>query len=174
MGSIAGGTGAGMMVQPAVLHQAYHKTKDSKGSLYWSGDCSLIRALLKKKQDNNRTKIMSTYANAYACLKEINGFYLKASGKYHDMPIDVDYYREGILPYDFLFLIGRQNCEGGILGSGKAENYFEMAKEILRTQLTPIGIGAYSSEDNLILSLIERKRYESILQRRSGRYHIPF
>lgn len=156
VGSVAGGTGAGMMVQLPFYIRHIIKQKTARDHVLIRG-LFIDPSITEEKQDNNRTKIMSTYANAYACLKEINGFYLKASGKYHDMPIDVDYYREGMLPYDFLFLIGRQNCKGGILGSGKAENYFEMAKEILRTQLTPIGIGAYSSEDNLILSLIEKR-----------------
>lgn len=154
VGSIAGGTGAGMMVQLPFYIRHIIKQKTAR-------DYVLVRGLFidpsitEEKQDNNKTKITSTYANAYACLKEINGFYLKANGVDHDIPIDVDYYREGMLPYDFLFLIGRQNCKGGILGNGKAENYFEMTKEILRTQLTPIAVDAYSAEDNLILSLLQ-------------------
>lgn len=154
VGSIAGGTGAGLMVQLPFFVRELIEEKTAR-------DHILIRGLFigptvtEEYQHNNVIKKTATYANAYACLKEINGFYLKASGVNYDIPIEVDYYKEGRIPYDFLFLIDRQKCKGGVLASGRAGNYLEMAKECLRAQLTPIGEGMYSAEDNLILTYLE-------------------
>lgn len=156
VGSIAGGTGAGLMVQLPFYIRQLIEAKTAR-------DHILIRGLFvgptvtEEYQNNNIVKKTSTYANAYACLKEINGFYLKASGINYDIPIEVDYYKKGRIPYDFLFLIDRNNYEGGVMENCRAGNYLEMAMEILRTQLTPVGVGMYSAEDNLILTHLEGK-----------------
>ena len=160
VGSIAGGTGAGMMVQlPFYLRKLIGEKKHV-----------LIRGLFltpdvcKSVQGYNPIKIESIYSNAYACIKEINACNENAFSNASDIPIDIECYEKGraadgvitnLIPYDFIFLIGKKNLNDGIFGNGYLTNYFDMAKNILRAQLTQIGSKLYSAEDNLILGHID-------------------
>ena len=162
VGSIAGGTGAGMMVQlPFYLRDLIGK-KTGKKHILIRG-LFLTPDVCESVQGYNPMKIASIYSNAYACIKEINACNENAFSEASDIPIDIEYYEKGraadgvkanMIPYDFIFLIGRNNLNGGILGNGYLTNYFDMAKNILRAQLTQIGSKLYSAEDNLILGHI--------------------
>lgn len=162
VGSIAGGTGAGMMVQlPFYLRNLIGK-KTGKKHILIRG-LFLTPDVCESVQGYNPMKIASIYSNAYACIKEINACNENAFSEASDIPIDIEYYEKGraadgvktnMIPYDFIFLIGRNNLNGGILGNGYLTNYFDMAKNILRAQLTQIGSKLYSAEDNLILGHI--------------------
>ena len=160
VGSIAGGTGAGMMVQlPFYLRKLIGKKKHVliRGLFLTPDVCESV-------QGYNPIKIASIYSNAYACIKEINACNENAFREASDIPIDIECYEKGraadgvntnMIPYDFIFLIGRKNLNDRIFGNGYLTNYFDMAKNILRTQLTQIGSKLYSAEDNLILGHID-------------------
>lgn len=163
VGSIAGGTGAGMMVQlPFYLRKLIGEQTGKKHILIRG--LFLTPDVCESVQGYNPIKIASIYSNAYACIKEINACNENAFSKASDIPIDIEYYEKGraadgvktnMIPYDFIFLIGRNNLNGGILGNGYLTNYFDMAKNILRAQLTQIGARLFSAEDNLILGHID-------------------
>lgn len=159
VGSIAGGTGAGLMVQLPLYLKERIQSKTQRGSVLVRG-IFIGPTITEEKQGNDEDKICATFGNAYACVKEINGLNAFASRNKDDIPITIEYYEPkkgrdnkeiNPVPYDFLFLLDKNNYRGGVLGADAVmEDYIKMAANILRAQLTAIGAKVYSSEDNLI------------------------
>jgi len=165
-GSIAGGTCAGTMVQfplyvREMLIQRSAATDPNIRGLF------IGASVTEAYQEGNTTKIRDTYANDYACIKEINGLFHFASTPAEDIPIRLEYYKptaalggDGTnpIPYKYLFLVEKYNHHGkSIPGGAKPQDYEEMAANILMAQLSQIGDEAEGSEDNLIRGLIDTK-----------------
>jgi len=159
VGSIAGGTCAGTMVQmPYVIRQlmkerGINKTVKIKG-LFIGPTVTL------GYQDGFPEKIRDTFSNAYACVKEINGLYRFASYDMKKIPIKIEGYEPhrtaynsdvNQIPYDFIFLIDRNGLTGQTLcPDAVPKDYEGMAVNILQAQLSQVGSTAAGAEDNLI------------------------
>lgn len=163
VGSIAGGTCAGSMVQLPLyvrerLIQHSAATDPNIRGLF------IGPSVTESYQEGNTTKIRDTYANGYAVIKEINGFYRFASMDKNSIPVKLEYYepkkeKDGNdtnpIPYKYLFLIEKYNHMGKPLPRGaRPHDYEKMVANILLAQLSPIGAEAEGSEDNLIRGLI--------------------
>ena len=164
VGSVAGGTCAGTMVQlplyvRKLLIQRSAATDPNIRGLF------IGASVTEGYQEGNTTKIRDTYANDYACIKEVNGFYHFASSPKDDIPVSLEFYEptkviggDGVnpIPYKYIFLLERFNHLGkSIPGGAKPKDYEAMAANILLAQLSQIGDEAEGSEDNLIRKLIQ-------------------
>lgn len=164
VGSIAGGTCAGTMVQfplyvRELLIQRSAATDPNIRGLF------IGASVTEAYQEGNPTKIRDTYANDYACIKEINGLFHFASSAKEDIPVSLEYYKpeqsaggDGTnpIPYKYIFLIEKYNYHGkSIPGGARPQDYELMAANILMAQLSQIGDEAEGSEDNLIRGLID-------------------
>ncbi len=164
VGSIAGGTCAGIMVQfPLLVRQMLIQrsaaTDPNIRGLF------IGASVTEPYQEGNPTKIRDTYANDYACIKEINGLFRFASQPADDIPVRLEYYEpdrtvggDGTnpIPYKYLFLVEKYNFHGkSVPGGARPEDYEAMAANILMAQLSQIGDEAEGSEDNLIRGLID-------------------
>ena len=164
VGSIAGGTGAGLMVQLPLYIKSKILSMTKRGNVLVRG-VFIGPTITEEKQNNDQEKITATYGNAYACVKEVNALNVFASRNKFDIPIKIDFYepkrdsgnREvNPIPYDFLFLLDQRNYKGGVLSvDAHLEDYIKMAADILRAQLTSVGVNLFSAEDNLIRPLIK-------------------
>ena len=164
VGSIAGGTCAGIMVQfPLFVRQLLIQRSAAKDPNIRG--LFIDASVTEPYQEGNPTKIRDTYANGYACIKEINGLFRYASVPGEDIPVRLEYYEpdrtvggDGTnpIPYKYLFLIEKYNFHGkSVPGGARPENYEAMAANILMAQLSQIGDEAEGSEDNLIRGLID-------------------
>lgn len=169
-GSLAGGTGSGLVLPVALYIQNYLRTAFPGNSTITRGFFLLPEVfyeVIPAQAERNNLK-----ANAYAALRELDAFMMKADGKlpsqYKDY-VKIHFPREAadgfeeydVSPYDFCFLFDAQNAEGAKLNSH--EQYLDHAATCIYAQsIGPMNRRSNSSEDNTIRSLAResgRNRY---------------
>lgn len=166
VGSVSGGTCSGMAIQ---LPFYIRKLVEQKAQL----PRVIIRGLFVMSditegvQDTN-AKRSAVHVNSYAFLRELNGFYHAQTYEKGTQKLNIEHYNPPKrtikedstamakqVPYDFLFLIEKSNINGQNIGS--FDDYIVKAGKIVRSQLFASNISddMYSTEDNLIVSLVD-------------------
>lgn len=169
-GSLAGGTGSGILLPVGMYVRNYLQTR-------YQDHSAIIRGLFLEPDTffdviDDEGERNSLRANAYAAVRELDAFFRKqhmgelegyrgivfnaprpGSGERMDYP--------SVLPYNFVFLLDAINEEGEHLPT-KAD-YEHHAADILFAQaLSPISSPSNSKEDNVIKKQVEsngRSRY---------------
>ncbi|MBQ8028328.1 MAG: hypothetical protein IJ262_02845 [Clostridia bacterium] len=181
-GSITGGTGAGMFLQiPFYIRNLLKNTAGLENiiirGLFFGPDITRPH----QSSDTNRKAVG---VNAYACLKELNAFYLTQMDSELKEKLKLDYYgnttgtvnrvnwtirteQDAIdarvletasaeIPYNYVYLIESNNANGG-LGNVDVTTVENLASRILFTLLfTPVVNQSLSVEDNFTLDQIKR------------------
>jgi hypothetical protein len=168
--TLAGGTGSGLILPVSMYIKQFLKTKIQIPGSITRGFFILPEILygaVTAEPMRNAFK-----ANAYAVLRELNAFILKADGnlperyknKVHMMfpKIGTNEFEEyDVLPMDFCFMFDAQNIEGKKLNS--TEQYLDHAATCIYAQsIGPMNTRSNSSEDNVIRTLVSgqsRNRY---------------
>lgn len=169
VGSLAGGTGSGMLLYLGMHIRNYMKE-------YYSTDAVDIRgfflsAEIFKSNIEEQKELMTLMANSYATLKELNAFFMKADNlltkKYTSLIFDgLEYETKKIkeynsLPYDFCFIYDYISMSNENLGQ-KSNYIVHAAKCIYALAISPINERSNSLEDNQIIPLVDsdgRNRY---------------
>ena len=175
-GSIAGGTGSGLVLPVAMYIRNFLISRYQDNSAIIRGfflEPDVLFGRLVDEDERNRQR-----ANAYAAIREIDAFFRKeyagTSKKYAHVVFNapqpglgerIDY--PNILPYHFVFLMDALNANGDSLTDAEGrydfEGYQQHAADCIYTQtLSPLSGRSNSSEDNVILMLAAnngRSRY---------------
>ncbi|MCL1917276.1 MAG: tubulin-like doman-containing protein [Peptococcaceae bacterium] len=168
--TLAGGTGSGLILPISMYIKQFLKTKIQIPGSITRGFFILPEILygaVTAEPMRNAFK-----ANAYAVLRELNAFILKADGnlpqRYQDK-VHLLFPKAGtnqfeeydVLPMDFTFMFDAQNIEGKKLNS--TEQYLDHAATCIYAQsIGPMNTRSNSSEDNTIRTLVSgqsRNRY---------------
>lgn len=145
VGSLAGGTGAGMFLQTALLLATLLRDKaitpELRG-LFLLPDVFVRAAQLPAKQVGN------VQANGYAALRELNAIMLQTAGR-SPLPVEFEYVRgrrlqEGGLPFKSIVLLDYENERGGNLGNNFPAYKDLAARAAYHLLFTPLG-GRYAS-----------------------------
>ena len=90
VGSITGGTGAGLFLQlPYYLRKVMHETS-GKGDIIIRG--MFLGADMTADVQPSRINRNAVQVNGYACMKELNALYLRENGTPGIAPLNVDFY----------------------------------------------------------------------------------
>lgn len=164
-GSLAGGTGSGLILPVAMYVRNYLQTHHHQSANITRGFFVLPEVfyyVIPGLVEQNNLK-----ANAYATLRELDSFLMKGDNtlekRYENsikmefpIPASPDYEEYQVLPYDFVFLFDAQNAEGGKLNS--FDQYLSHAANCIYAQsIGPMNRRSNSSEDNTIRKLIHEK-----------------
>ncbi len=166
--SCSGGTGSGIFMALEMFLRDYVNSKYPNTGL-------IIRSLLLLPEtldsviDSSQER-QSQRRNAYASIKELNGFMMKGSGvldadpllaRYSDLHLDIAQPNSNetrslsMLPCDFCFLMDGQNAEDNTLVT--LEQYKQQAAQALYEQnIGPMQKNAFSVEDNIIKETANR------------------
>ena len=158
VGSITGGTGAGMFIQlPFLIRQRLlHEAGANKYVIRGMFIGSDITSQVMDFDDN----LHNVYVNAYACMKELNAFNIHHMSNGHASEnIRVDYYdstdkKPSNVPYDYLYLFENSSRKGttGNIQLPEMINYIsDIAYSLL---FTKVSSASRSIEDNQILGFI--------------------
>ena len=175
-GSIAGGTGSGLVLPVAMYIRNFLITRYQDNSAIIRGfflEPDVVFGRLPDEEERNTQR-----ANAYAAVRELDAFFRKeysgASDEYSHVVFNapqpglgerVDY--PNILPYHFVFLMDALNANGDSLtdaeGRYDLESYKQHAADCIYAQaLSAVSARSNSSEDNVIRQLAAnngRSRY---------------
>lgn len=175
-GSIAGGTGSGLVLPVAMYIRNFLITRYQDNSAIIRGfflEPDVVFGRLVDEEERNTQR-----ANAYAAVRELDAFFRKeysgAGDEYAHIVFNapqpglgerVDY--PNILPYHFVFLMDALNAEGDSLtdaeGRYDLEGYQRHAADCIYAQaLSVVSSRSNSSEDNVIRKLAAnngRSRY---------------
>lgn len=164
VGSVTGGTGSGLGIQlpfyvRKVLREANIPNVLIRGLF-------LMPSLTEDVQDTDAMK-RAVNVNGYAFLKELNAFYHSQVLNEEDNNLRIEEYVPGVtnvaggnsnvmaaamIPYDFLYLVEKRSNQGII---GDLSEYITRTSQIVMNQLfSPVSNQGYSSEDNLITSIV--------------------
>lgn len=164
VGSIAGGTGSGLVLPAAMYIRNFLITRYQDSSAIIRGFFLEPDVVFGRLLDENERNTQR--ANAYAALRELNAFFRKEhSGdgvRYRHVVFNapqpglgerVDY--PNILPYNYVFLMDALNEKGDsltdALGRYDLEAYKQHAADcIYAMSLSPVSARTNSSEDNMI------------------------
>lgn len=170
VGSLAGGTGSGLILPVAMYVRNYLATHFRQSANITRGFFILPEVfyeVIPGQAERNNLK-----ANAYAALRELDAFLMKGDATLPERYMDSvrmqfpraaseGYEEYDIRPYDFCFLFDAQNAEGGKLSS--FEQYLDHAANCIYAQsIGPMNKRSNSSEDNTIRKLAKergRNRY---------------
>ena len=170
VGSITGGTGAGMFIELPLFLRNNVKNKCGVDSCTVRG--MFVGADITEVVQNETFMKENVRVNGYTCLKELNAFNIHHIEQ-NDLPNEVrtsleleNYDSENNspdnVPYDYLYLY-EKNGNIGSVGVGNLDEIISYISHIAFSLLfTPIGPNAESVEDNYIL--------ESIRQNMLNRY----
>jgi hypothetical protein len=145
VGSLAGGTGAGMFLQTALLLAALLRDKaitpELRG-LFLLPDVFVHAAKLPAGQVSN------VYANGYAALRELNAIMLQTAER-SPLPVEFEFVRgrrllKDGLPFKSIVLLDYENANGGNLGSNFPAYKDMAARAAYNLLFTPLG-GRYTS-----------------------------
>jgi hypothetical protein len=168
--TLAGGTGSGLILPVSMYIKQFLKTKIQIPGSITRGFFILPEILYSSVTAEPMRNAFK--ANAYAVLRELNAFILKADGNLPDRyknkvhlefpKIGTDEFEEyDVLPMDFSFMFDAQNIEGKKLNS--TEQYLDHAATCIYAQsIGPMNTRSNSSEDNVIRTLVSgqsRNRY---------------
>ena len=170
VGSLAGGTGSGLILPVAMYVRNYLATHFRQSANITRGFFILPEVfyeVITGQTERNNLK-----ANAYATLRELDAFLMKGDATLHERyaesvrmqfpRVASDGYEEyDVRPYDFCFLFDAQNAEGSKLNS--FDQYLDHAANCIYAQsIGPMNKRSNSSEDNTIRKLAKergRNRY---------------
>lgn len=161
VGSITGGTGAGLF-----LHMPYYLRNLLKTQVGLEN--TVIRGMfvgpdiMEDVQPSQKNKD-AVCVNAYTCLKELNSFYLRpiVVSNPNDNNLRLDFYDHKDtspenIPYNYLYLIEKSNNLGA-MGTVRVGEVISYAAQILYTLMFSPTVGdTLSIEDNFIMSVIGR------------------
>ena len=168
--SLAGGTGSGLILPVALYIKNYLATHFRQSANITRGFFILPEVffeVIQGQAERNNLK-----SNAYACLRELDAFLMKADctlpHKYDDsVKIEFPSVTSGnfeeykVRPFDFCFLFDAQNADGKKLNS--FNEYLDHAASCIYSQsIGPMNKRSNSSEDNTIRKLAAergRNRY---------------
>lgn len=164
VGSVTGGTGSGLGIQLPFYIRRVLKNANIPNTLIRG--LFLMPSLTEDVQDTDAMK-RAVNVNGYAFLKELNAFYHSQVLDESDNKLRIEEYVPGVtnvaggnnnvmaaamIPYDFLYLVEKRSNQGII---GDLTEYIKRASQIVMNQLfSPISNQGYSSEDNLITSIV--------------------
>lgn len=168
VGSVCGGTGSGMGIQLPFLvrdliEEIAHMPRTIIRGLFIMPD------IVEEVQDTDEKK-KSVYVNGYSFLRELNAFNMAQTYQQGTDKLKIEHYRRDETslrddptqmshqtPYDFLFLIEKNNVDGQNIGGFDA--YISKAAQIVKAQLFASDMTAdlHSSEDNLIVSAVNKE-----------------
>ena len=167
VGSVCGGTASGMGIQlPYLVRDILREISGIPNTVIRG--LFIMPDVVEEVQDTDQ-KRRAVYVNGYAFLRELNAFNRAQTFKRGTEKLRVEHYPHAAVdpssdptamgrpaPYDFLFLIEKSNINGQNIGSFDA--YINKAAQIVMMQLFASDITAdmFSSEDNLIVSAIEK------------------
>jgi len=168
--SMAGGTGSGLILPVSMYIRQFLKTKMQIPGNITRGFFILPEILYTNVPSETMRNAFK--ANAYAVLRELNAFILKADDnldKRYKNKVHLEFPKVGsndfeeydVLPMDFCFMFDAQNIEGKKLTS--TEQYLQHAATCIYAQsIGPMNTRSNSSEDNVIRTLVSgqsRNRY---------------
>lgn len=169
VGSLAGGTGSGILLYLGMHIRDYIKNHYSTDAVIIKG--FFLTAEIFKSNLEKEKELTSLMANSYATIKELNAFFMKADNllpnKYSTLSFDgLEYETKNIkkydsLPYDFCFIYDFHSISGENLGK-KRSYIVHAANCIYALAISPINLRSNSMEDNEIISLVNndgRSRY---------------
>ena len=164
VGSIAGGTGSGLVLPAAMYIRNFLITRYQDSSAIIRGfflEPDVVFGRLPDEKERNYQR-----ANAYAALRELNAFFRKEhagdGGRYKHvvfnapqpgLGVRVDY--PNILPYNYVFLMDALNEKGDSLTDSQGRYDLEAYKQhaadcIYAMSLSPLSSRTNSSEDNMV------------------------
>lgn len=160
VGSITGGTGAGIFLQMPFYIRNLIRTQAGI-------ERCVIRGMFVGPdilEDVQPAKINkdSVCVNGYSCLKELNAFYMRPiAGKELTNNLRLEFYNHNDfsvqnVPYDYLYLIEKSG-EFGAMGNVQVDEVINYISRVVFTLLfSPVTADALSIEDNFAMSLISR------------------
>ena len=168
VGSITGGTGAGMFIELPLFIRDNIEVKCSVSSctirgMFVGPDITEDLQTKKFMKDN-------VCVNGYACLKELNAFNIHHIPQ-PDMPDEIahslkleNYDSEDMspenVPYDYLYLY-EKTARVGTIGQAKLAEIIDYVSHIAYNLLfTPVESNAASIEDNFILESIRKRQMD--------------
>lgn len=166
VGSVSGGTCSGMAIQLPFFIRKLVEERASLPRVIIRG-LFVMSDITEEVQDTN-AKRSAVHVNSYAFLKELNGFYHAQTFEKGTDKLTIEHYnppKKNIrndptamakqVPYDFLFLVEKSDKAGQNIGG--FEDYLVKAGKIVKSQLFASNISddMYSTEDNLIVSLVD-------------------
>lgn len=170
VGSLAGGTGSGLILPVGLYIKNYLATHFRQSANITRGFFILPEVffeVIKGQSERNNLK-----SNAYAALRELDAFLMKGDNSLPERYCDSvkmefpcaganEYEEYHVRPYDFCFLFDAQNADGKKLNS--FNEYLDHAASCIYAQsIGPMNKRSNSSEDNTIRKLCEergRNRY---------------
>jgi len=169
--SLAGGTGSGLILPVSMYIKQFLKTKIQIPGSITRGFFILPEIIYDSVPAEPMKNAFK--ANAYAVLRELNAFILKADGNLQEgrykNKVHLEFPKIGtkefeeydVLPLDFSFMFDAQNISGKKLNS--YEQYLNHAATCIYAQsIGPMNTRSNSSEDNVIRTLVSgrsRNRY---------------
>lgn len=158
VGSITGGTGAGLFIQMPFFIRKHILTKAGLNSCVVRG-MFIGPDITEEVQDYDFNK-QAVRVNGYTCLKELNAFYLHHEmDDEHASNLNVDFFdntnksTENV-PYDYMYLFEKVTTEGGV-GDASLEEVIEYVSRIAFGLIfTPISSKSNSMIDNDVLDRI--------------------
>lgn len=158
VGSLAGGTGSGLLVQLPFYIRHLLKIK---GYSNVQIRAIFLGADIFKDEQGDEYKEKSVLANSYAAIKELNALFRMQNVPGEDVPLTLGYYEPkknadepNDIPYDYVYLIEKHNNFAN--GLRTANDYINVAAQIVRIQFfTEIGQRVISNEDNTVEQLAE-------------------
>lgn len=164
VGSVTGGTGSGLGIQLPFYIRKVLRDANIPNTLIRG--LFLMPSLTEDVQDTDAMK-RAVNVNGYAFLKELNAFYHAQVLNESDNKLRIEEYVPGVtnvaggnnnvmaaamVPYDFLYLVEKRSSQGII---GDLPEYIKRTSQIVMNQLfSPVSNQGYSSEDNLITSIV--------------------
>jgi len=160
VGSITGGTGAGLFlnipfyIRDLIKSQAGIKRCVIRG-MFVGPD------ILEDVQPSQTNKD-AVCVNGYTCLKELNAFYMRpAIGKEIANNLRLEFYNHNDtsvqnVPYNYLYLIEKSG-DLGTMGDARIDEVINyIARVVFVLMFSPVTADALSIEDNFILKLIDK------------------
>ena len=162
VGSITGGTGAGMFIELPLFIRS--KLMDECAVPECTIRGMFVGPDITSKFQNQDFLVENVCVNGYACIKELNAFYMHHMDQ-DDLPdaiansIEIEHYDNtnkspNNVPYNYLYLF-EDSSKVGTIGDTHFEEVIKYISHIAFSLLfTPIVNGATSVEDNYILESI--------------------
>lgn len=171
--SLAGGTGAGIFQQVALMLKDLVQSGTQGLNVNIRGAFLFPDAMIFGGTPIKPNEYDNVRANAYACFKELDALNSNFLGRpvgidqplelEHSIRRDATVLPVGLRPYDFCFLYDFENYNGQNLGV--TDRYCQQIIKSIYLQLfSPIAARQFSSEDNQIIAFIQgasRNRYGS-------------
>ena len=158
VGSITGGTGAGLFLNLPFYIRDLIKTQ--AGIKHCAIRGMFVGPDIVEDVQPSQTNKDAVCVNGYTCLKELNAFYLRrAKGKKIDYNLRLEYfdnndYSVHNVPYNYLYLIEKSG-DLGTMGDAQIDEIINyIARVVFVLMFSPVTADALSIEDNFILKSI--------------------